>query len=145
MSGRTRERNQAHLVRCSAGCGALVWLAGALPQTTDAAFVCQTCSAAAPAASDSTPSAGASVGAASGVPSERRNGVTKCEATNEAGASCLFTTHAGTVRHLWGDSPERDSFYLGKLQEAVRSFLDRGASREFLATILAETEKGRCR
>lgn len=43
MSGQTREQNQARLVRCSAGCGALVWLAGALPTTADAEFVCPSC------------------------------------------------------------------------------------------------------
>lgn len=46
MSGRTRVANQARLVRCSAGCGALVWLAGALPTTADAEFVCRSCTAA---------------------------------------------------------------------------------------------------
>lgn len=45
MTGRTRERNQARLVRCSADCGTLVWLAGALPCATDAEFVCPTCKA----------------------------------------------------------------------------------------------------
>jgi hypothetical protein len=46
MSSRTREQNQARLVRCSAGCGALVWLAGALPVAADTEFVCQSCTAA---------------------------------------------------------------------------------------------------
>lgn len=43
MSGRTRARNQARLVRCSAGCGTLVWLAGALPTASDATFICSPC------------------------------------------------------------------------------------------------------
>jgi hypothetical protein len=38
-------RNEARLVRCSAGCGALVWLASALPVAGDATFVCPTCDA----------------------------------------------------------------------------------------------------
>ncbi len=46
MSGKTRERNQARLVRCSAGCGRLCWLAGALPTSADPAFVCASCRAA---------------------------------------------------------------------------------------------------
>ena len=46
MSGRTRAANQARLVRCSAGCGTLVWLAGALPVAGDAEFVCKACTAA---------------------------------------------------------------------------------------------------
>lgn len=45
VTPQTRERNQARMVRCSAGCGALVWLASALPTTADAEFVCPTCSA----------------------------------------------------------------------------------------------------
>lgn len=51
MSGRTRVANQARLVRCSAGCGTLVWLAGALPCAADTEFVCQTCTARAEATS----------------------------------------------------------------------------------------------
>jgi hypothetical protein len=43
MSGRTSEQNQARLVRCSAGCGTLVWLKGALPVAADADFVCPNC------------------------------------------------------------------------------------------------------
>lgn len=117
----TRERNQAHLVRCSAGCGALVWLAGsAAPDHRRRLRLPDLFG-----------------------PSERRNGVKKCEATNEAGAKCLFTEHADTIRHLWPEDKDRDSFDLGKLQEAVRGFLERGASREHLARILVETEEGR--
>jgi hypothetical protein len=44
--GATRTANPAHLVPCSAGCGALVWLAGALPTTADADALCSTCSSA---------------------------------------------------------------------------------------------------
>jgi hypothetical protein len=40
---RTREANQARLVRCSAGCGTLVWLKGALPTTADLSYVCDSC------------------------------------------------------------------------------------------------------
>ena len=69
--------------------------------------------------------------------------MTKCEATNEAGASCLFTVHADTIRHLWGDDKHSDSFRLGQLQQAVRGFLGGAGSREHLASILAETEEGR--
>lgn len=50
MSGRTRTRNQARLVRCSAGCGTLVWLKGALPVAADAEFVCATCTGGCPTA-----------------------------------------------------------------------------------------------
>jgi hypothetical protein len=67
VSGPTRSANPCRLVRCSAGCGRLVWLAGALPVAGDATFVCSTCSAAAPAAPDQTPSPAVSVGAASGA------------------------------------------------------------------------------
>lgn len=42
-------RNEARLVRCSAGCGVLVWLAGALPVASDATFVCRACTRAAEA------------------------------------------------------------------------------------------------
>jgi hypothetical protein len=42
-SPRTRTANQARLVRCSAGCGTLVWLAGALPTTADLSYVCDRC------------------------------------------------------------------------------------------------------
>ncbi len=42
-SPRTRTANQARLVRCSAGCGTNVWLAGALPTTADLSFVCDRC------------------------------------------------------------------------------------------------------
>lgn len=44
--GPTRSANPARLVRCSAGCRTLVWLAGALPTATDAHFICATCAAA---------------------------------------------------------------------------------------------------
>lgn len=43
MSGRTREANQARLVRCSAACGRLCWLAGALPVAADPEYVCKSC------------------------------------------------------------------------------------------------------
>lgn len=43
MSPRRLARNEARLVRCSAGCGALVWLTGALPVAADATFVCDAC------------------------------------------------------------------------------------------------------
>jgi hypothetical protein len=46
VSARTRPQNQARLVRCS-GCRVLVWLAGALPTTADAKYVCDTCTKAA--------------------------------------------------------------------------------------------------
>lgn len=46
MSGRAREQNQARPVRCSANCGTLVWLKGALPVAADAEFVCAQCTAA---------------------------------------------------------------------------------------------------
>lgn len=46
MTGKApRTINQARLVRCSAGCGRLVWLAGALPVAVDATFVCPACTA----------------------------------------------------------------------------------------------------
>lgn len=44
-----RFKGAARLVRCSAGCGLLVWLAGALPVAGDATFVCETCTKAAEA------------------------------------------------------------------------------------------------
>lgn len=44
MTGpRTRTANQARLVRCSAGCGRLVWLSGALPVAADLEYVCPSC------------------------------------------------------------------------------------------------------
>lgn len=43
MSGPTRVANQARLVRCSAGCGTMVWLQGALPTTSDDSVVCSAC------------------------------------------------------------------------------------------------------
>lgn len=45
MSGQTRTENQARPVPCSAGCGTLVWLAGALPVAADADYVCPSCRA----------------------------------------------------------------------------------------------------
>ena len=46
MRGPTHNANPARLVKCSAGCGTLVWLAGALPVASDADFVCKSCTAA---------------------------------------------------------------------------------------------------
>lgn len=43
--GTTRNANPARMVRCSGGCGVLVWLAGALPVAADADFVCRSCTA----------------------------------------------------------------------------------------------------
>jgi hypothetical protein len=39
--------DEARLVRCTAGCGRLVWLKGALPSTADDTFVCSSCAVAA--------------------------------------------------------------------------------------------------
>ena len=39
----TTAANPARLVRCSAGCGTLSWLAGALPVAGDTGFLCATC------------------------------------------------------------------------------------------------------
>lgn len=44
--GPTRNASPARLVRCSAGCGTLVWLAGALPTAADDDFECASCAAA---------------------------------------------------------------------------------------------------
>jgi hypothetical protein len=43
MTGPTRNANPARLVRCSAGCATMVWLAGALPTAADAGLVCASC------------------------------------------------------------------------------------------------------
>ncbi len=43
MSGPTRVANPARTVRCSAGCGTLVWFAGALPVAADDQFLCPRC------------------------------------------------------------------------------------------------------
>lgn len=67
----------------------------------------------------------------------------RCEATNEAGAPCLFIEHHTATRHLWGDSNDRNSFDLGKLQATVRAFLAGDVDRERLVVVLAETEAGR--
>ncbi len=45
-AGPTRSANPARPVRCSAGCGTLVWLKGALPCAADTEFVCASCTAA---------------------------------------------------------------------------------------------------
>ena len=44
--GPTRTANPCRLVRCSAGCGTMVWHQGALPVAGDADFVCSACMAA---------------------------------------------------------------------------------------------------
>ena len=67
----------------------------------------------------------------------------KCEATNEAGAPCLFLEHSTTVRHLWADDEDRNSFDLGRLQAAVSGFLAGHVDRNRLAATLTETEAGR--
>jgi hypothetical protein len=66
MSPRRLLRNEARLVWCKA-CRVGTWLAGALPQVGDSDHLCASCSAAALAALDSPPSAGAALGAASGA------------------------------------------------------------------------------
>ncbi len=44
MAGsKTREVNQARLVKCTAGCRRMIWLDGALPTAADASFVCESC------------------------------------------------------------------------------------------------------
>ena len=67
----------------------------------------------------------------------------RCVATNAAGARCVRNATHGNDDHVFPDSPERDSFDLGKLQEAVRGYLAGHASRDHLAAILAETEVDR--
>lgn len=44
--GKTREVNQARLVKCTAGCRRMVWLDGGLPTAADATFVCPSCTTA---------------------------------------------------------------------------------------------------
>lgn len=56
---RTREQNQARLVRCTAGCRRMVWLQGALPVAADTEYVCAPCTARAAArAADGHPAWG---------------------------------------------------------------------------------------
>ncbi len=49
---------------------------------------------------------------------------------------CILDATHGNDRHAYAGA----DYHLGKLQEAVRGFLERGASRDFLAVILAEID-----
>lgn len=102
-----------------------------------------TCPAAALAASG-LPTAQGSVGAACGVDRAKGMSVTnRCEATRiGTGARCLYVAHS-TRFHLFSDDHNtRDSYDLGKLQEAVRHYLcvETPMAQEALAEILGETE-----
>lgn len=68
--------------------------------------------------------------------------MTRCEATNAAGARCLYSPHDDSY-HLFADDLGRSSFDLGKLQTAVRLYLDGHVDRDSLAVTLAETEAER--
>lgn len=67
----------------------------------------------------------------------------RCVATNPAGARCLFHATHGNDDHVFADDPRRDSFDLGKLQEAVRGYIAGRSSQDWLAGVLAETEAER--
>jgi hypothetical protein len=67
--------------------------------------------------------------------------MSRCVATNPAGARCLYQADHGNIGHLFAGDPLVHSFMLGKLQTAVAQFLAGETDREFLARALAETEE----
>jgi hypothetical protein len=60
----------------------------------------------------------------------------RCVATNTAGARCILDATHGNDNHAWATA----DFHLGRLSEAVKGCLERGASRDFLARTLAEVD-----
>lgn len=60
----------------------------------------------------------------------------RCVATNPAGARCILDATHGNDNHAWATA----DFHLGRLSEAVKGYLERGASRDFLARTLAEVD-----
>ncbi len=69
--------------------------------------------------------------------------MTRCVATNPAGARCIFESTHGNSFHLWADSVDRFPYWLGTLQNAVEAYLAGRVDRGFLARTLAETEPER--
>ncbi len=67
--------------------------------------------------------------------------MSRCVATNPAGARCLYDSVHGNSGHLWGDDPHRYPFLLGKLQGAVEGFLVGRVDRDWLARVHAEVEE----
>lgn len=60
----------------------------------------------------------------------------RCVTTNPAGARCILGAAHGNDDHAWATA----DFHLGRLSEAVKGYLERGASRDFLARVLAEVD-----
>ena len=65
----------------------------------------------------------------------------RCEATNEAGARCLWIDHGGDC-HFYADDSDRYAYHYGSLASAVAAFLvnEPGAGRDFLARTLAQAQ-----